>query len=118
MATPKTVLYDQTGPAAGTRAATRSTITATTRKKAAPSFQTQPKFLTIFDPHFGHVTLAFMELVRVTYKTICLITLRNTLAPVTSTATEQVKARTAPLVAKYAEWKALYPRCRRSRRCR
>jgi hypothetical protein len=64
--TPEIVLYDQTGPAAGTRAATRSTITARTRKKAAPSFQTQPKFLTIFDPHFGHVTLVFMKLVRVT----------------------------------------------------
>jgi hypothetical protein len=64
--TPKTVLYDQTGPAAGTKAARRSTIMATTRKKAAPSYQTQPKFLTIFDPHFGHVTLVFMGLVRVT----------------------------------------------------
>jgi hypothetical protein len=66
MTTPKIVLYDQTGPAAGTRAARRSTITATTRKKVAPSFQTQPKFLTVFDPHFGHVTLAFMELLHVT----------------------------------------------------
>jgi hypothetical protein len=66
MTTPQVVLYDQTGPAAGTRAATRSTTTATTRKKAAINFQTQPKFLTVFDSHFGHVTLAFMELVRVT----------------------------------------------------
>ena len=66
MTTPKIVLYDQTGPSAGTRVAPRSTTTATTRKKAAPSFQTQPTFLRVFDPHFGHVTLAFIELVRVT----------------------------------------------------
>jgi hypothetical protein len=65
MTTPKIVLYDQTGPAAGTRAATSSRITATTRKIAAINFQTQPKSLTVFDPHFGHVTSAFMDLVRV-----------------------------------------------------
>jgi hypothetical protein len=58
--TPKIVLYDQTGPAAGTKAATRSTITAKTRKQAAPIFQTQSKFLTLIDPHFGHVTLVLM----------------------------------------------------------
>src|SRR5262249_35368949 len=60
MTTPEIVLYDQTGPAAGTRAATRSSITALTRKKAAPSFQTQPMFLTVFDPHFGHLVSVFM----------------------------------------------------------
>jgi hypothetical protein len=59
-------LYDQTGPAKGTRAATRSRITALTSKRAVTNIQIQPMFLTVFDPHFGHVTLAFMELVRVT----------------------------------------------------
>src|SRR5262245_44038462 len=60
MTTPEIVLYDQTGPAAGTRAATRSKITAMTSKRAATSFQIQPTFLTVFDPHFGHVASEFM----------------------------------------------------------
>ena len=66
MTTTKIVLYDQTGAAAGSESETTNTITAMTRKKAAPSIQTQPEFLTVFDPHFGHASFAFMELVRVT----------------------------------------------------
>jgi hypothetical protein len=45
------VRYDQKGPAAGTRAAMRSSTTAKTSQNAA-NIQTQPTYLTAFDPHF------------------------------------------------------------------
>src|SRR5262245_38752697 len=62
MTTPWIVRYDQTGPAAGTRAAVRSSTTAKT-SQTAPNIQTQPTFFRAFDPHFGHVTLVFTCLV-------------------------------------------------------
>jgi hypothetical protein len=63
--TPEIVLDDQTGPAAGTRAAMRIWITAQT-SQIAPNIETQPTLFRAFDPHFGHATLLFMGLVRVT----------------------------------------------------